>query len=60
MKTSTTTTPGLRVKTSIKAGGFGSNHAVALVTTTPGLRVKTSIKAGGFGSNHSVALVTSR
>ena len=47
MKTSMTIS-GLRVKTSIKAGGLGtSNH-------NSGLRVKSSIKAGGLGtSNHN-------
>ena len=47
------TTSGLKVKSSIKAAGFGSNHNRAL---TSGLKVKSSIKAAGFGSNHNRAL----
>jgi hypothetical protein len=42
MKTSTTTTSGLRVKTGVKAGG---------------LSVKSGLKAGGFSMfNHNVRL----
>ena len=48
MKTSTTNA-GLKVKTSIKAGGGGwQNH------NRSGLKVKTSIKSGGGGwQNHT-------
>ncbi len=44
-------TAGLKVTSSVKAGGFGpTNHNRGLA----GLRVKSSVKAGGFGpTNHS-------
>ena len=51
--TTTTTTTGLKVKSAIKAGGFGGigNH------NRTGLKVKSAIKAGsGLGSlvaNHN-------
>ncbi len=53
MKNSTKTISGLRVKTSIKAGGLRErNHNIS------GLRVKTSIKAGGLRErNHNISLV---
>ena len=44
MKTSKT---GLKVKTSIKAGGFPGNHS------RNGLKVRTSVKACGFPGNHN-------
>jgi hypothetical protein len=52
MNTNTTKTSAIKVKTSIKAGGFGpANH-------NRGLKVTTAIKAGGFGpANHNRALV---
>jgi hypothetical protein len=45
------TTAGLKVKSSVKAGGFGpANHNRML----SGLKVKSSVKAGGFGpANHN-------
>ena len=52
-------TSGIRVKSAIKAGGFGSgnhNTAAKTATKTAGIRVKSAIKAGGFGSgNHNAA-----
>lgn len=45
--------PGLKVKSSIKAAGFGANHNRALAS---GLKVKSSVKAAGFGANHNRAL----
>ena len=42
---------GIRVKSTVKAGGFGSNHSA-------GIRVKSTVKAGGFGSNHNVNLIS--
>lgn len=42
-------TPGLQVKTHVKAGGVGLNHNETLVQATQptaGLQVKTHIKAG--------------
>ena len=54
MKTSTKTS-GLRVKSTIKAGGLGGNNHNA------GLRVKSAIKAGGLGgNNHNASVVSSR
>jgi hypothetical protein len=47
----------LKVKSSIKAAGFGPNHNRTLAT---GLKVKSSIKAAGFGPNHNRALSSSR
>ncbi len=52
MKNSTKT-PGIRVKSAVKAGAFGSNH-------NAGIRVKSAVKAGAFGSNHNVAIVRAR
>jgi len=45
----TTSKTGLKVKTTIKAGGFTMNHSVR------GLKVRSAIKAGGTGlvANHS-------
>ncbi len=53
-------TSGLRVKSNVKAGGFGSvNHNTS--AKTAGLRVKSNVKAGGFGSvNHNVSAIGSR
>jgi hypothetical protein len=45
---------GLKVRTSVKAGGIdGCNHSEA--ASTAGLKVRTSVKAGagGWGSNHN-------
>jgi hypothetical protein len=44
-------TSGIRVKASVKAGGFGgANH-------NAGLRVKAAVKAGGFGgANHNTSI----
>ena len=56
----TTTTTGLKVKTSIKAGGRLLNHNETLVrdpAKRTGLKVKTSIKAGGRNINHNETLV---
>jgi hypothetical protein len=56
MKTiETKKTAGLKVKSSVKAGGFGPvNHSRKL----PGLKVTTSLKAGGFGPvNHNRRLL---
>ncbi len=54
MKTSTKTA-GLRVKSTVKAGGFGTGNHNA------GLRVKSTVKAGGFGTgNHNVSIVSAR
>jgi hypothetical protein len=46
---------GLRVKSSVKAGGFGpGNHNTSVKT---GLRVKSGVKAGGIGfSNHNTSI----
>jgi hypothetical protein len=52
MKT-TTTTQGLKVRTSIKAGGMGLNHNQTLVR---GLKVRTGTKAGAL-NNHNQTLV---
>jgi hypothetical protein len=38
---------GLKIRTIIKAGGFGLNH------NRGGLKVRVPIKAGGFGLNHN-------
>ncbi|MDB4981964.1 MAG: hypothetical protein JWM82_2716 [Myxococcales bacterium] len=50
MKTNTTTTAGLKVTTTIKAGGLNAlNH-------NRGLAVRTAVKAGGLSvSNHNRA-----
>jgi hypothetical protein len=52
----TRSTRSLKVRASIKAGGFSSiNHNRAAI------RVKTAIKAGGFSCiNHNRALVRAR
>ena len=50
----TTKNSGLKIKTSIKAGGISSNHNQTLVR---GLKVRTSIKAGGLSANHNETLV---
>jgi len=50
---SKTTNSGLKVKSNIKAAGFGGNHNRALAS---GLKVKSSIKAAGFGGNHNRVL----
>ncbi len=56
--TATTTIPdtsGLRVKSTIKAGGLDTrNHNQTLVR---GLRVKSTVKAEGMPRNHSQTLV---
>jgi len=58
MKTSKKTS-GIRVKSAIKAGGFGSYNHNASATKTSGIRVKSAIKAGGFGSyNHNASIRT--
>lgn len=41
------TCQGLRVKSSIKAGGKGFNH------NQTGLRVKSNVKAGALSTNHN-------
>jgi len=41
--------PGLKVKSSIKAAGWGPNHN----RNVSGLKVKSSIKAAGWGPNHN-------
>jgi hypothetical protein len=38
---------GLKVRSTVKAGGFTVNHSRA------GLKVRSSVKAGGFTVNHS-------
>jgi hypothetical protein len=48
-KTQTTTT-GLKVRTSVRAGGFTTNHNQ---TVARGLKVRTSVRAGGFTTNHN-------
>lgn len=47
-------TPGLKVKTNVKAGGTSFNHNQALAR---GLKVKTNVKAGGLSANHNQMLV---
>ena len=47
MKTSSSKNAGLKVKTSVKAGGVPLNH------NRNGLKVKTSIKACGVPLNHN-------
>ena len=48
-------TSGIRVKSSVKAGGLGAgNHNAKL-------RVKSAVKAGGLGAgNHNFSIVRSR
>jgi hypothetical protein len=40
---------GLRVKSSVKAGGISFNHN----QTAAGIRVKSKVKAGGMDINHN-------
>jgi hypothetical protein len=51
--------PGLKVQTSIKAGGLQAQHneMLASIASPPpvGIRVRTSIKAGGLTSQHNRA-----
>jgi hypothetical protein len=51
-------TKGMRVKSSVKAGGFSLNHNQTNVKNN-GLRVKSSIKAGVIfdGDNHNQTIV---
>jgi hypothetical protein len=46
----------LKLKTKIKAGGFGLNHNESLSR----LRVKSGTKAGGISLNHNETLVAPR
>jgi hypothetical protein len=50
-------TSGIRIKSTVKAGGFGSqNHNLS--PKTSGIRVKSTVKAGGFGSqNHNLSAI---
>jgi hypothetical protein len=48
-----TKTSGIKVKSNVKAGGFGIPNHNRLVKTS-GIKVKSNIKAGGFGiPNHN-------
>lgn len=48
---------GMKVKTSVKAGGPTLNHNQ---TVGRGLRVKSSVKAGGPGINHNQTMKAPR
>jgi hypothetical protein len=51
-----TKTSGIKVKSNVKAGGFGSVNHSRLVKTS-GIKVKSNVKAGGFGAvNHNRVL----
>ena len=52
IKTQAATT-GLKVKTSVKAGGFSTNHNQ---TAMSGLKVRTNVRAGGLTANHNQTL----
>jgi anti-sigma28 factor (negative regulator of flagellin synthesis) len=47
-----TKAPKFKIKTAIKAGGFGMNHNRSAKATSK-LKIKTAIKAGGFSINHN-------
>jgi hypothetical protein len=47
--------PGLNVKSTVKAAGWGANHNRAL---SAGFKIKSSVKAAGWGANHNRALAT--
>jgi hypothetical protein len=47
-------TPGLKVKTNVKAGGTSFNHNQALACS---LKVKTRVKAGALIPNYNQMLV---
>jgi hypothetical protein len=55
MKKTSNKTSSIRVKSSVKAGGFGpGNHNARL-------RVKSAVKAGGFGpGNHNAFVIRAR
>jgi hypothetical protein len=57
MKTITNSNSGVKVNTTIKAGGIMPNHSrrgLALANkSTPHIKVNTGIKAGGIMPNHS-------
>ena len=52
----TKTSSSIKIKTGLKAAGFGYNHNRGLSS----LKVKTGLKAAGFGYNHNRALSTVR
>lgn len=52
MQHNETITRGLRVKSSVKAGGVSLNHN----QTVKPLRVKSNVKAGRIARNHSQTL----
>ena len=54
----TTKPASIRVRSSVKAGAFGSNHNGSVKTT--GIRVRSSVKAGAFGSNHNGSVRVAR
>jgi len=43
------TKSGLKIKSNVKAAGFGINHNRSIA----GLKVKSNVKAAGFGINHN-------
>ncbi len=49
----------MKVKTSVKAGGYTQNRNEALVRAVApkGLKVKTHVKAGGNTTNHNETFV---
>jgi hypothetical protein len=52
--------PGLKVQTSIKAGGVSAQHNQALASNASppvGIRVRTSVKAGGVSAQHNRTIV---
>lgn len=56
----TTSNSGLKIKSSVKAGGIGLNHN-PVMRSSGGLRIKSSLKAGSRNAqhNHTVARAAS-
>ena len=47
---------GLRVRSSLKAGGI-MNHNQTAVRSSEGVRVRSNVKAGGITNNHNETLL---
>ena len=44
---------GMKVKSSVKAGGLAQNHNQAIARDSDGLRIKSNVRAGGLVINHN-------
>ena len=58
--TNSTKNAGIRVKSAVRAAGFGPNHNASVSTKNAGIRVKSAVRAAGFGSNHNASLIAAR